>query len=122
MDKKRKICDIRTWKKKKHLFLDISSTNINTLVPSLYQCVETRSIEVFWLLSQPLPHFRFTLFVIRETFATKMEPLYASNTPQHKQQQFFMNIYYIESFCPQETYNKTMLFGSTFKHVRHFDY
>jgi hypothetical protein len=39
---------------KKRLFHDISSTNIDTLAPSLYQCVETRSIEVFWLLSQPL--------------------------------------------------------------------
>jgi hypothetical protein len=35
MDIKRKICDIRTWKK--HLFFEISSTNIDTLVPSLYQ-------------------------------------------------------------------------------------
>jgi hypothetical protein len=49
MDIKRKPCDIRTCKKR--LFLDISSTNIDTLVPSLYQCVKTRSIEVFWLLS-----------------------------------------------------------------------
>jgi hypothetical protein len=45
MDIKRKTCDIQTWGK--HLFLDMSSTNIDTLVPSLYQCVETRSIEVF---------------------------------------------------------------------------
>jgi hypothetical protein len=45
MDIKRKTRDIRNWKK--HLFLDISSTNTDTLVPSLYQCVETRSIEVF---------------------------------------------------------------------------
>jgi hypothetical protein len=51
------------------LFLDISSTSIDTYVPSLYQCVETRSIEVFWLLSQPLPHPRFNLFVTRESFA-----------------------------------------------------
>jgi hypothetical protein len=50
----------------KKLFLDIS-TNIDRLVPSLYQCIETRSIEVFWLLSQPLPHFRFNFFVIGET-------------------------------------------------------
>jgi hypothetical protein len=45
MDMKRKTYDIRTWEK--HLFLDVSSTNIDTHVPSLYQCVETRSIEVF---------------------------------------------------------------------------
>jgi hypothetical protein len=44
MDIKRKTCDIRTWGK---MFLDISSTNIDTLVPPLYQCAETRSTEVF---------------------------------------------------------------------------
>jgi hypothetical protein len=42
---KHKICVIRTWKE--HLFLDISSTNTDTLVPLLYQCVKTSSIEVF---------------------------------------------------------------------------
>jgi hypothetical protein len=31
----------------KDLFLDISSTNIDTLVPALYQCVETHSIDVY---------------------------------------------------------------------------
>jgi hypothetical protein len=41
----RKTCDIRTLKQ--HFFLDISFTNIDTLVPSLYQCIETSSIEVF---------------------------------------------------------------------------
>jgi hypothetical protein len=54
------------------LFLDTSSTNIDTTVPSLYQCVETRSTEVFWLLSQPIPHLRFNLFVISEIFATQL--------------------------------------------------
>jgi hypothetical protein len=52
MDIKRKKMDIRIWKKD-NLFLDISSTNIDTLVPSLYQSVETRSMGVFWLVSQP---------------------------------------------------------------------
>jgi hypothetical protein len=41
MDIKPKTCDIQTCKKA--LFLDISSININTLVPSLYLCTETRS-------------------------------------------------------------------------------
>jgi hypothetical protein len=70
MDIKPKTRGIQTWKK--HLFLDISSTNIDALVSSLYQCVETRSIQVFWLLSQPLSHLRFNLFVISEVFATKV--------------------------------------------------
>jgi hypothetical protein len=64
MDIKRKSCDIQTWKKK-HSFLDMSSTNIDTLVPSLYQCI-------FWLLFQPLPHLRFNLFVISETFVAQL--------------------------------------------------
>jgi hypothetical protein len=42
MDIKRKTCDIVPGKKL--LFLDISSTTIDTLLPSLYQCVETRSL------------------------------------------------------------------------------
>jgi hypothetical protein len=46
MNIKRNESDIRTWKE--HIFLDISSTNIGSLVPSLYECVETRSIEVFY--------------------------------------------------------------------------
>jgi hypothetical protein len=40
-------CDTRTLKKHVGLFLEISSTNIDTLVPSHYQCVETCNIEVF---------------------------------------------------------------------------
>jgi hypothetical protein len=72
--------------KKKHFFLHISSTNIDTLVPSLYQCVETRGIEVYRLLSQPLPHLRFNLFVISETFVTKVETLYATNTSHREQE------------------------------------
>jgi hypothetical protein len=84
MDVKRKAYDIRTWKK--HLLLDISSTNIDTAVPSLYRCVETRSTEVFWLVSQPLPHLRFNFFFNSKTPVDKMaisrpscEQLYATN-------------------------------------------
>jgi hypothetical protein len=85
IDIKRKTYDIRTGKKS--LFLDISFTNIDKLVPSLYQCVETRSIEKsFWPLFQLLPHLRFNLFVISETFANMVEPLDAANASQHKQE------------------------------------
>jgi hypothetical protein len=65
------------------------STNTDTLVPSLYQCVKPRRIEVFSLFSQPLPYLRFNLFVISETFATPFrEPLYATNIFHRKQQTF----------------------------------
>jgi hypothetical protein len=59
---------------KKNIF-DISFTNTDTLVSSLYHCVETRSIEVFWLLSQLLPHLHFKLFVISEMFVTFLDPV-----------------------------------------------
>jgi hypothetical protein len=68
MDTKRKTRDIRTWEK--HLFLNISFTNIDTLVPSLNQRVQTRSTKVFWPLSQPLPALRLNFYLISETFAT----------------------------------------------------
>jgi hypothetical protein len=67
---KRKTCDIQTWNK--HLFLVISSTNIDILVPFLYQCIKTHSIEIFSLLHQPLTHLQFSLFIISETFAIKV--------------------------------------------------
>jgi hypothetical protein len=70
MDTKRKICDIQTWKK--HVFLDISSTNTDTFVPSLYQCVEIYGTEFFWLLSRPILHLRFNLFVISEMFVSHL--------------------------------------------------
>jgi hypothetical protein len=101
MDIKRKTCDIRTWKK--HLFLDISSTNTDTLVPSLYQCVETRSIEVFLLLSRPLLHVRFNPFVISETFLDPVMNRFTRQTlPTVRRKHFFMNVLCIESFCPQK--------------------
>jgi hypothetical protein len=64
-------CDIRTWKNIP-VFLDTSSANVDTPVLSLYQCVETRNVEVFKLLFQRLPLLRFNLFVISEAFATKV--------------------------------------------------
>jgi hypothetical protein len=42
---KHKTCAIRTWRK--YFFLDISS-NIDTIVPSFYQCVETHSTVFFY--------------------------------------------------------------------------
>jgi hypothetical protein len=119
MDTKRKICDIRTWEK--YLFLNISPTNIDTFVPSLYQCVETHSIEIFWLFFQPLPHLRFNLFDISESFATQLRTVLCDKLFQPL---FFMNILCIESFFSQKkTHNRTLIFCRILlKHGRHFDY
>jgi hypothetical protein len=98
MDIKRKTCDIRTWEK--YIFLDISSTNIDTFVPSLYQCVGTRRIEAFFdcclshlLLSQSQQgdmvghHLRLS-HVLERISRLSCEPLYATNTPHRKEKIF----------------------------------
>jgi hypothetical protein len=109
---------------KKKLFLRMSSTNIDTFVLSLSQCVEIRSIEVFWLLSRPLPHLRLYLIVISETFAIKVEPLYATNTSQHNQETFLYEYSLHQVLFPiKKTHNITLLFGYTLlMHGHHFDY
>jgi hypothetical protein len=100
MDVKRKACDIRTWEK--HLFLDISSTNIDTLVPSLYQCVETRSIKSSDCCVstsappiQPLRHQLNVYYAVVNRFTRQ-------TLPTIKRKYFYMNILWIELLCPQK--------------------
>jgi hypothetical protein len=92
MDIKRKTLDIRTWTK--HLFLGTSSTDIDTLVAPLYQCVKTCSIEVFWLLSQPLPHLVGHYLplpnIIEGISNPSCELLYWTNTSHCKQEIFLI--------------------------------
>jgi hypothetical protein len=95
MDIKHKTCDIHTWKK--HLFLDISSTNIDTLVQLLYQCVKTCSLEVFWLLSQPLPHLvghnlQLSKVLEREFLDTVVNRFTQQTLPTVNRKLFFRNI------------------------------
>jgi hypothetical protein len=117
IDIKRRTCDIRTWKK--NLFLHISST-IDTFVPSLYQCVQTRSIEVFWLLSQPFPHLRFNLFILSETFATVVNRFMRQMLSTIN---ISLRIYFAISPFPHKKYTTTLLFGSMIlKHGCHSDY
>jgi hypothetical protein len=100
MDIERKTCNIWTWKR--YLFLDISSTNTDTHVPSLYQWVERRSIEVFWLC---LNHFRTSVSAFSSSakhLPLSCEPLYATNTSHRKQETFLTNILCIYSFCPHK--------------------
>jgi hypothetical protein len=58
MDRKCKAHDIQSWGKKK--FLEISLIRLS------------HHLEVFCLLSHPLPHIRFKLFIISEMFATQL--------------------------------------------------
>jgi hypothetical protein len=68
MDTRRNGCDIGS--RKKHLFLDISATNNDTLAPLLCQCCETRNIEVFF--------FYFFLIQFRTSVSTSSRSANAS--------------------------------------------
>jgi hypothetical protein len=111
---------------RKQLFLYVSSTNTDIIVPSLYQCVETRSIEVFWLLSQLLPHLYFIICIFRTSMRGFLNPVVNRFTRQTlanvNRKHFFMNILCTESFGLQLTHNRTLVFGSTLKHCRLFYY
>jgi hypothetical protein len=87
----------------------------------------TRCIEVFWLLSQPLPHLRFSLFVISETFATFSTQLWTVLRDRH----FPPNTgnislwisFALSPFVHKKKHNRTLLFGNTvLKHGCNFDY
>jgi hypothetical protein len=117
MDIKRKICDIRTWYK--HLFLDISSTSTDTLVPSLYHCLETRSVvTVVWATSvrpfQSLRHQRNVHHISRPN----CEPLYVTNT-SHRKQESFLHEYALQWGFLLTKYAKQ---NTVLKHACHFDY
>jgi hypothetical protein len=113
---------------KKHLFLDISSTNIDTLVPLFYQCVETRSIEVFWLLSRPLLHLvghRLRLSNVSQRISRPSYDRFTLETLPIVNREHFLLISFL--LCPfstkKKTHKRTFLFGSIhLDHSRNFDY
>jgi hypothetical protein len=79
----------KTWYSnvEKKILLDISSTNIDTLVPSLNQCVETPRIEVFLTSAppfQPLRHQRNVCHPIVNRFTRQ-------TLPTVNRKHFFMN-------------------------------
>jgi hypothetical protein len=98
--------DIRLSNLKNKLFLDIPSTNIDTLVPSRYQCIETGSIEVFWLLSQALSHLRFIICRFRRSlreFLDSVVNLFKQQTlPTVNRKYLFTNIICIQPFHSQK--------------------
>jgi hypothetical protein len=112
---------------KTHLYLDISSTNIDTLVPLLYQCVETHSIEVFWLMSQPLPHLIAYHLRLSNIFERSLRPscelLYVTNTSHRKQKTFLYEHPLHWVLLPTKKNNRRLFYSSILlNHGRHFDY
>jgi hypothetical protein len=99
-------------RKKRHLFLDICSTNTDTFVPSLYQCVETRSTEVFWLWSQPLPHVvghHLRLSNVLEGISRpSCEPSYATFLTVNKKY-FVMNVLFIGPYAHKNAQQNSAL-------------
>jgi hypothetical protein len=85
--------------RKKKLFLDIFSTNIDTI------------------LFESLPYLHFNLFVISETFATKLEPLYATNTSRRK----YVFVLF-DPFGHRRSTKRRLLFGSTILKHGHYSY
>jgi hypothetical protein len=89
----------------------------------IYQWVETRSKEVFLTVSatsapalQPLRQQRNLCHPVVNRFTRK-------TLPRVNRKHLFVNNLFIETFFPQYTHNRTLLFSSTsLKHGRHFDY
>jgi hypothetical protein len=84
-DIKRKTCDIRTWKK--HLFFDISSTNIDNTCPHRFTSASEPSA---WKSSDCcLSHFHTSVSSSSPSakrLSPSYEPLYATDTSHRKQE------------------------------------
>jgi hypothetical protein len=110
---------------KKHLFLDISSTNIDTFIPSPYQCVRTQHRSLFFFY-YCLNHFRTSISTsssLREFLDPVVNRFMRQTLSTINRRLFIINMFCIESFCPQKSHNRMLLFSSTIlKHGRHFDY
>jgi hypothetical protein len=105
----------------------ILSTNIDTLVPSLYQCVETRSIEVFEYCLRHFCTWSGIIFDFRTSFREFLHPAANRFTrktlPILKSKKFLYEYHLQWVLFPTETRNRMLLFGRTIlRHGRHFDY
>jgi hypothetical protein len=87
---------------KKNLLLDISSTKLIHLSHRFTRVSKPAAMKSSELLSQPLPHLRFNLFIISETFAARLNRFTRQILPTINRKPFFMNILCIESFWPQK--------------------
>jgi hypothetical protein len=103
IDVNHKTCDIRTWTK--HLFLDISSTNICTLVPPLYQRIETRCIVVCrpsWFRNWSAIICDFPAF-LRKCLYPLVNWFTGQTLPALNRKHFFINTLCIKSLCLQKS-------------------
>jgi hypothetical protein len=122
MNIKRKTCDIRSWKKniyfstypppKRYTYPITLPVLRNPQHRSLLTVVSATSAPPF----VPLRHRRNVCHRVMDRFTRQ-------TLPTANKKHFFMNILWIESFCPQKTHIRMLLYGSILlKHGRHFDY
>jgi hypothetical protein len=107
--------------KKTFISRHIPYTNGDTFLPSPYQCVETPSIDVLWLLSQPFPQLRLNL-CISETFDTQLwTALSDKHFPPYTGNISWWISFVVSPFAPE--HNRKLFFVSTLlKHSHHFDH
>jgi hypothetical protein len=84
-------------------------------------------MDVFWLLSQPLPHFHSNIRDFRTSLTEFLNPVLNcfmwQTLPTINSKHLFINILCTELFCPQKMPKRTLPFGITLlKHGCHFDY
>jgi hypothetical protein len=121
MDRKRKTCDIQTWKRtfiSRHILYQHWYTLIALPV--------RRNPQHRSLSDSCLSHFRTSVSTsssLREFLDPVVNRFTRQTLPTVNRKHFFMNILCIESSWPPKTHNRTLLFGSIcLKHGRHFDY
>jgi hypothetical protein len=116
--------------KKKNVFLNRSSTINDTLIPSSCQCVETRSIEIVWLLARTFPEPPFQHLwlsnVLQRISGPFPETFTRPTLPAVNIKHFFMSILCIESFIQKKTKNAEHRYSvvypsSTVEHFHHWN-
>jgi hypothetical protein len=111
MDIKRKTCDIHTWKKT-FISWHILCQHWYTCPIALLVCRNPQH-RIFRLLSQPLLHLCFNLFVVSGTFAPRWNSFTQQTLPTVNRKHFFMNILCIGPFAHRKMHNRMLLFSST---------
>jgi hypothetical protein len=117
MGTKRKTCDIPTWGKN-HLFLEISPTNIDTLVSSLYSSSFDCCLSHFFTWSSTIWYFRTSL---REFLDPVVNCFTRQTLPTVNRKPLLVSS--VSSPFAHKGRKTPLLFGSTLlEHGRRFDY